>query len=163
MQTVTPAANEVHIIRTINAPRDTVFAAWTTRESLERWFAPHGCTIRFHNYSAAIGGRFLSCIRSPEGHECWCTGEYLEYSVPNKLVMTMSNCDATGEIVDPATIGMDPDWPGTTRLTVTFEDLGGATRITLHQSVAESIARRTGAYPSWLQMFDRLNEVVSKP
>jgi hypothetical protein len=32
--------------------------------------------------------------------------------------------------------------------------------MTLHQTVSESLARRTGAHPSWLQMFDRLDELL---
>jgi uncharacterized protein YndB with AHSA1/START domain len=156
----TPTANEVHIVRTINAPREKVFAAWTNQKSLECWFAPHGCTITFRRYTAGPGGEYFSCIRSPEGHECWCTGSYEVFSPPEKLVMTMSNCDSEGNLVSPVSLGMDPDWPGTTRVTVTLEDLGSSTRITLHQTVDESIAKRTGAHPSWLQMFDRLAESI---
>jgi uncharacterized protein YndB with AHSA1/START domain len=157
----TTTGNEVHIVRTINAPREKVFAAWTSLESLEHWFAPHGCTITFRRYRAAPGGEYLSCIRSTEGHECWCTGSYEVFSPPEKLVMTMSNCDRDGNLVAPAVLGMDPDWPGTTCVTVTFEDLGQATRITLHQTVDEALAKKTGAHPSWLQMFDRLAECVA--
>ncbi|OAI55038.1 ATPase [Planctomyces sp. SCGC AG-212-M04] len=161
MNSTTPAANEVHIVRTINAPRGKVFATWTSQQSLERWFAPHGCSIEFRRFKAEAGGDYLSCIRSPEGHECWCTGSYEVFSPPGKLVMTMSNCDQDGNLVRPTDLGMDPDWPGTTCLTVTFEDVGGSTRITLHQTVDESVAKRTGAYPSWLQMFDRLAESLA--
>jgi uncharacterized protein YndB with AHSA1/START domain len=161
MNTTTPATNEVHIVRTINAPRDKVFAAWTNQQSLERWYAPHGCTIAFRNYRAAQGGEFLSCIRSPEGHECWCSGSYEVFSPPEKLVMTMSICDRDGNIVLPTAVGMDPDWPVTTRVAMTFEDLGSSTRITLHQTVDEALAKKTGAHPSWLQMLDRLADVLA--
>jgi len=154
-------AGEVHIVRTIQAPRDRVFAAWTTREALERWYAPHGCTIQFRSYTPALGGRLLSCITTPDGHECWCTGEYEVFSPPDRLVMTMSVCDRDGKIVEPTAVGMDPDWPVTTRVTVVFEDLGQSTRITLHQTVDESLAKRTGAHPSWLQMLDRLDEQLA--
>jgi len=157
----TSSANEVHIVRTIPAPREKVFAAWTSQQSLERWFAPRGCEITFRRYVAGPGGAYLSCIRSPEGHECWCTGAYEEFSPPEKLVMTMSVCDRDGTIVSPTDVGMDPAWPVTTRVAVTFEDVGGATRITLRQTVDEALAKKTGAHPSWLQMFDRLEEIVA--
>jgi uncharacterized protein YndB with AHSA1/START domain len=160
MNTTAPV-NEVHIVHTINAPREKVFAAWTDQQSLERWYAPVGCTIAFRNYTPAAGGKYLSCIKSPDGHECWCTGSYEVFSPPEKLVMTMSICSADGAIVPPTAVGMDPDWPITTRLTVTFEDLGGSTRMTLHQTVDEALAKKTGAHPSWLQMFDRLAGIVA--
>jgi hypothetical protein len=41
-------------------------------------------------------------------------------------------------------------------VTVTFEEEAGKTRLTLRQNVLESVAKRTGAHPGWLQMLDRL-------
>ena len=55
---------------------------------------------------------------------------------------------------------MDPDWPRETTVTVTSTEHAGKTTMTLHQTVAESLAKRTGAYPSWLEMFDRLSETL---
>jgi hypothetical protein len=46
-------------------------------------------------------------------------------------------------------------------VTVTFEDAGGKTRLTLHQTVSEVVAKRTGAHPSWLAMLDRLAEQLT--
>ena len=56
---------------------------------------------------------------------------------------------------------MDPDWPLETVVTVTFVPKGSRTVLTLHQTVSESLAKRTGAHPSWLQMFDRLAALVA--
>ena len=75
--------------------------------------------------------------------------------------MTMSICDRDGVVRLPSEVGMDPGWPVTTRLTVLFEEVGGSTRITLHQTVDEDLAKRTGAHPSWLQMFDRLESELA--
>jgi hypothetical protein len=58
---------------------------------------------------------------------------------------------------------MDPDWPAETVLTVTFAELAGKTRLTLQQTVLESLAKRTGAHPSWIQMLDRLAEDLAHP
>ena len=49
-----------------------------------------------------------------------------------------------------------PDWPRETVVTVTFAEHAGQTTLTLHQTVRESLAKRTGAHPSWIEMFDRL-------
>jgi len=38
---------------------------------------------------------------------------------------------------------------------------GGKTLLTLQQTVSESLAKRTGAHPSWIQMLDRLAEVLA--
>lgn len=157
MSTTTEApAGAFTITRTFDAPRSLVFRAWTDPDRLARWFAPTGCTIAFRALDPRPGGRFHSCIRTPDGHECWCVGEYREVAPPDRLVFTMAVADAAGDRADPAAVGMDPDWPAETVVTVTFVEAGGQTKLTLHQTVSEALAKRTGAHPSWLQMLDRL-------
>ena len=53
---------------------------------------------------------------------------------------------------------MDPEWPRETVVTVTFAERDGRTTVTLHQTVSEALAKRTGAHPSWIQMMGRLAE-----
>ena len=151
------AEREVLICREFDAPRELVFRAWTDPAHLRRWYAPNGCAVEFARIDVRPGGTFHSCIRSPDGHACWCVGEYREVVAPERLVLTLAVADAQGNRVDPAAAGMDPRWPRETVLTVTFEEAGeGRTRVTLHQTVSEALAKQTGAYPSWLQMLDRL-------
>jgi uncharacterized protein YndB with AHSA1/START domain len=125
-------------------------------ERLMRWYAPVGCTIQFRALDPRPGGTFHSCIRSPEGRECWCRGVYRTVNRPVQIVFTMVVANERGESVEPAAIGMDRDWPLETVVTVTFVPKGGRTVLTLHQTVSESLAKRTGAHPSWLEMLDRL-------
>jgi uncharacterized protein YndB with AHSA1/START domain len=75
---------------------------------------------------------------------------------PERIVFSMCIADEQGNTLGPVEAGMDPDWPRETTVTVTFAEQQGKTRLTLHQTVLESLARRTGAYPSWLNMLDRL-------
>jgi uncharacterized protein YndB with AHSA1/START domain len=148
---------EVHITRVIAAPRELVFRAWTDPAQLPLWYAPHGCTVRFSKLDLRPGGEFLCCIRSPAGHECWCKGTYREIAAPERIVHTMEIADAQGRSITALEAGMDPEWPQQTLLAVTFEELEpGETRLTLRQTVLESLAKRTGAHPSWLEMLDRL-------
>ncbi|WP_010584998.1 SRPBCC family protein [Schlesneria paludicola] len=151
----------VVIERVFDAPRELVFQAWTDREHLANWYAPNGCTITFKTLEIRPGGVFHSCIRSPEGHECWCKGVYLEIEPPTRIVYSMSIADQDGNLAEPVDVGMDPEWPRETTVTVSFLEWGDKTRLTLHQTVREAIAKRTGAYPSWLQMLDRLVDEVT--
>ena len=148
---------EVLITRTFNAPRELVFRAWTDKEQLLRWYAPTGCRIEFRSLESRAGGSFHSCIHIPNGSACWCIGEYLEVDPPNRLVYTMRMADEHGKAVSSASAGKESEWPEVTTVTVTFEDVAGDTKLTLHQTVSEQLAKRTGAYPSWLNMFDRLS------
>ena len=154
--TTPPDEKDVFITRVFDAPRELVFQAWTDPRHLEQWYAPHGCSTHFRKLEFRVGGSYHSCIRIPSGHECWCRGDYLEIVPPERIVFTMAVADAEGNLADPAQMGMDTDWPPQTVVTVTFTEQNGQTEMTLHQTVRESLARKTGAYPSWLQMLDRL-------
>jgi len=156
----TATDREVFIERDFDAPRELVFDAWVDPWRLARWYAPHGCTIEFRRINATPGGTFHTCIRSSEGHECWCIGVFREIVRPERLVCTLGISNKAGDVVDPTDVGMDPEWPRETILTVTFTERNGRTRLTLHQTVSEALAKRTGAHPSWLQMFDRLDELL---
>lgn len=149
----------VVISRVFDAPRELVFEAWTRPEYLVRWFAPRGCTFHIERIDVRPGGGFHSCVRDAS-FECWCVGDYVEIVRPERLVYTLAIADRFGNKVAPSSVGHDPRWPPETRLTVTFEDLNGKTRVTLQQDVAESLAKQTGAYPSWLEMLERLEELL---
>lgn len=151
----------VFITRIFDAPRELVFKAWTDPDQLVRWFAPKDCTIHFSRIDIRPGGGFHSCISNPNFGDCWCRGVYHEIVAPERLIFTMGIADKQGNLVEPSTVGHDPAWPRETTLTVTFENYADKTKLTLHQTVSELLAKRTGAYPSWLQMLDRLAENLS--
>ncbi|MES3019646.1 MAG: SRPBCC domain-containing protein [Bacteroidota bacterium] len=156
----TTERDQVHITRVFDAPRELVFNAWIDPAQLLKWYAPTGCSISFPRIDVKNGGTFLSCIVIPNGKECWCTGTYREVIYPERIVHTMSVSDENGNLISAEEAGMDPEWPEETTLTITFEELDGKTKLTLHQTVSETLAKRTGAYPSWLIMFDRLTDLL---
>jgi uncharacterized protein YndB with AHSA1/START domain len=157
-----PSRQEVVITRDFDAPRELVFKAWSDPEHLMRWFAPKGCTTHFSKMDFRQGGVFHSCIRNPRVHDCWCKGVYREIVVPERIVYTLAVSDENGNLVEPVDVGMDQDWPRETIVTVTFAEHEGRTKLTLHQTVLESVAKRTGAHPSWIEMLDRLAEDLAK-
>jgi len=155
---------DVRIIRLFDAPRDLVFRAWSDPDALKRWYAPQGCSLPFCTVDFRVGGAFHLCIRTPDGADCWSAGVYREIVRPERIVSTMHLADEKGNFLEPSQSHLSkfPDWPREMTLTVTFEDLGATTRMTLLQTVSEALAKRTGAYPSWLSMFNRLDEVLLK-
>ena len=153
---------DVFISRVIDAPREEVFQAWTDPQSLEKWFAPKGCTIHFKQIDIREGGTFHSVIKNPAYKDCWCVGTYLEIVEPERIVFTMVNADEKGNALTAAEAGMDPEWPASTTVTVTFGPLGNKTAFTLHQTVNLALATRTGAYPSWIEMLDILETSLQK-
>jgi uncharacterized protein YndB with AHSA1/START domain len=152
---------ELLITHTFNAPRDVVWRAWSDLDYLKRWHAPAGCVIDFVRFDFREGGGFHSCIKNPAFGDCWCVGVYREIRKPERIVYTMAVADQSGNLVTPATAGHDPEWPAETTVTLTFEERDGKTRLTLHQTVSESLAKRTGAHPSWLGMLGRLDKELA--
>ena len=152
--------DEVYIEETFNASLEKVFKAWTDPEKLVKWYAPEGCTIHFKKIEIKKGGQFHSCISNPQYGDCWCVGEYKEVIPNSKIVFTMINADKNGDPINPAEIGMDRDWPGETLVTVTLTEEHGKTRLQLRQTVLQKLAKKTGAYPSWLQMIENLRALL---
>lgn len=159
--TTTALDKQVVITRVFDAPRELVFRAWSNPEQLMRWFAPRGCTLHISKMDFRPGGSLMTCISNPSFGDCWCKSVYHEIVEPERIVCSMAIVDAEGSSVKPEAVGHDPKWPGETTLTVTFAEDHGKTKLTLHQTVSESLAKRTGAYPSWIQMLDRLTEQLT--
>jgi len=153
--------NEVFIEKTFNASPEKVFSAWTDPDKLMKWYAPDGCTIRFKRIDIKKGGQFHSCISNPQYGDCWCIGTYKEVLPNTKIVFTLINADENGDPIIPSEIGMDPDWPGETLVTVTFTEENGKTKLQLRQTVSQELAKKTGAYPSWLQMLNKMQTILN--
>jgi uncharacterized protein YndB with AHSA1/START domain len=154
-------ARTVRIERMLDAPRELVFDAWTRPEQLLQWYAPRGCTFRIGKIDVRPGGRFHWCISNPSFGDCWCVGIYREVVRPERIVYTLATADSAGNQIEPAQAGHDPRWPRETLVIVTLAEVRGRTRLTLEQNALESLAKETGAHPSWLQMLDRLDELVA--
>lgn len=153
--------NEVYIEETINADIRRVYEAWTNPEKLLQWYAPEGCTIRYKENNVSVGGKFHSCISNPTYGDCWCIGEYRDLTPYTKIVFTLINADENGHPINPVNAGMDPAWPGDTLVTVILsEERTGKTKLQLLQTVSQELAKKTGAYPSWIQMLQKLKSIL---
>ena len=151
---------ELLITHLFDAPQEIVFRAWTDPEKLKVWYAPDGCTIEYRHIEVNPGGSFHSCVHDPIYGDCWITGKYLEVSAPEKLVFTMVLSNEHGNDVASAAAGKPEDWPERLITTVTFEPIKQQTKVTIHQTVLEEEAKKTGAYQSWLKMFNKLSQLL---
>jgi len=152
----------VTITRTLDASRELVFRMWSNPELLTRWYAPRRCRLEVLLFEFREGGEFRYRIREPDSSGCLCSAIFTEIVAPERIVYTMCFADEQGHFVTAKSVGADPDWPDRTTVTVTFVEKDGRTTMTLQQTVRESVAKRTGAYPSWLEIIDRLAEEVSR-
>jgi uncharacterized protein YndB with AHSA1/START domain len=129
-----PAGRELVVERVFDAPRELVFRTWTEPAHLKRWWGPASFTMPFCEIDPRPGGVFLRCMRSPEGRDFWVTGVFREVVVPERLVFTDSFGDSNGNVVPAERYGLGPGWPLERLVAVTFDEVGGATRVTLRHT-----------------------------
>ncbi len=154
-ETTVNTEGELEITRVFDAPRSLVWRAWTEAELLKQWFGPEGFTIPRCTIDLRVGGKFLLCMRSPEGRDMWLTGTYREIGPVERLVKTESMADAEGNIVD-----MGPG-PHETLVTVTLEEEGESrTRMTLRHAGLPEGAAQAGANEGYRGAFETLAAVL---
>jgi uncharacterized protein YndB with AHSA1/START domain len=150
------------ITRVFDAPRETVFKAWSEPERAMRWWGPRGFTTPVCKIDFRVGGKFLNCMRAPDGKDYWSTGVYQEIVVPERIVCTDSFSDAEGNVVPASHYGMVGEFPIEMLVTVTFEDQDGKTKMTLRHAGMPAGENRDGANQGWNESFDKLAEYVVK-
>jgi uncharacterized protein YndB with AHSA1/START domain len=144
-----PADRVLVITRTLDAPRSLVFKAWTESEHMARWWGPRGFKSTVLKNELHPGGTYRIHMLGPDGDH-WTQGVYREVVPPERLVMVGSWADAHG----------NPTRPETT-LTLVFEDLGGKTKLTLHNAVFESVTARDLHQGGWNSSLDCLVEYLA--
>lgn len=160
MEFVRKSETELVFTRTFDAPRDHVWKAWTGPEQVRRWWGPKTYTTPFCEADVRVGGRFLPCMRSGGRTDIWSTGVYREVVPMVKIVVTDSFADEKGNVVPATYYGMSPDIPLEMLITVTFEDQGGRTKLTLRHEGLPAGADHEGARRGWSESFDKLSEVL---
>ena len=123
-----PSDPEFVLSRTFDAPRDLVFRAWTELPALQQWFGVKGMETHSCALDLRPGGRFLYGMRGPEGEGMWARWIFREIVRPSKLVFILSFSDPEGGITRPP---FPANWPHEMLNTLTFEEKGGRTTVTL--------------------------------
>jgi len=156
------AATELVIERVFDAPRELVWNAWTDPELFMRWWGPKGYTCPSCQIDLRVGGTYLNCMRSPEGQDYWSTGVYREIVPLERIVYTDSFADEKGNVVPASHYGMTGDFPLEMLVTVTFEDVGGKTKMTMTHAGLPAGEDKEGAQQGWSESFDKLAEVLAQ-
>ena len=150
----------ITITRTINAPIEKVWDRWTDADQYMCWWGPKGFTAPHAEFDLRQGGRYLSCMRGPDGKEYWDTGTFKEIERLNHIVYTDYFADERGNIVPPSYYGMRGDQPVEMAVQVSLEDLGDKTRLTLEQCGFPDSEMLDQAKLGWNQSFDKLEECL---
>jgi uncharacterized protein YndB with AHSA1/START domain len=159
-QSHTETRQEIVIERVLDAPREKVWEAWTDPEQVKKWWGPKDFTAPSIQSDFREGGTYLWAMRSPDGQDYWNTGTFHEIVPPERLVVTDSFADEKGNVVPPSHYGMAGDHPAEGRVTVTFEDVGGKTRLTVRYEGIAPGETRDLAEGGWNETLDKLAALV---
>lgn len=115
-----PIDREIVLSRVIDAPRSTVYAAWTDPDQIQMWFGPEGMAIQTKEIDLNPGGVWRFDMVAADG---------TRYS--NRMVFLRMEAPALIEVEH----GSDQDNdPGQFRMLVTFDEQSdGKTVLTLRQ------------------------------
>ena len=145
------------ISRTLDAPRELVFQAFTDPKHLSQFWGPKFTTAPVCEVDLRVGGAFRVEMRGPDGAVYPCTGVYREIVPPERLVYVATTADD-----NPCGGGLPPR----SLVTITFAAMRDKTHITIVaqlQSRADVEAAIAGGYSmGWSDSLDRLTELLAR-
>jgi uncharacterized protein YndB with AHSA1/START domain len=141
-----PSDREISMTRVFDAPRELVWKAWTERDRVVEWWGQDGFTTTVREMDVQPGGGWCFVMHGPDGTDYDVNAVFIEVVKPERLVY-------------------DHDEPPF-RVTVTFDEDGGGTRITMRSLFASTKERdrvyEDGAREGGPQMFERLREYLAR-
>ncbi len=155
VETSRPAAPPpVRISRTLHAPRELVFKAWSSAEHVRRWFAPAGFTVPQARVEMRVGGPFEVLMRAPDGVEHLARGAFVEVKEFDRLALDLIVEDVKGRALFRAVTE------------ASFSDALGGTRIEVTQTYTvidpDAAWMAEGAPQGWAQTLDNLSAELQR-
>ncbi len=142
---------ELSITRILNAPRELVWKVWTEPEHIKQWWGPNGFTSTIHKMDVKPGGEWLLIMHGPDGVDYPNKITYIEVKKPERLIYYHG----------------DKDKPEFFRVTVTFEDRNGKTKLHMRglfntKEERDEVVKKYKADEGMEQNIDRLEEYLTK-
>lgn len=147
-----PNKQELFIHREFDAPREMVFKAFTTPETMAKWLGPKDMELEFDYYEGVSGGKYRYFSVDGDGNKFGFNGVIHEVTVPERAIQTFEF------------EGM-PERGHVSMETATFDELpNGRTKLTI-QSVFRSVQDRDGLVMSGMERgvregFEKLDEIL---
>ena len=144
----------VRLSRSLNAPRELVFRAWSSADHVKRWFAPTGFTVPQARVEMHVGGPFEALMRAPDGVTHSVRGTFVEVSEFDRLALDLVVEDTKGHALFRAYTEAN------------FTEALGGTRIDVTQTYTvldpDAAWMATGAPEGWAQTLDKLAAEIAR-
>ena len=136
---------ELVVTRTVNAPANLVFEAWTQAELFRRWWVPKsfGVSLLSCEMDVRVGGQYR-LVFPHEDSTMEFFGTYLEVTPHSRLVWTS-----------------DEGENGVTVTTVTFDETAGKTLVVLNDLYPTKEALETGSTGAMPEALAQLDELLT--
>jgi uncharacterized protein YndB with AHSA1/START domain len=142
---------EIVITRVFDAPRDLVFQTWTDPEHIGSWWGPSGFTTTTHEIDVRPGGVWRFIMHGPDGTDYPNKIVYHEIKKSERLVYDHG----------------DDGERGFFHVTVSFDELGSRTRLTMRSlfttaAERDEVVTKYHAIEGGNQTLDRFGEQLAK-
>ena len=157
------------INRSFNTDINTMFEMWTNPKHFSQWLPPTGFTMEFIKADIKPGGRSIYMMTDGGNTTMYGSAKYQEITKPNRLVYTQDFRDKDDNISRHphaptwpetmlTTITLTEEGPDQTRVTITWEIFGQATR----EEIETFIAAKAGMTQGWTGSFDKLENYLAQ-
>ncbi len=123
------------VTRVFDASLELVWKAWTDPVHVMRWWGPDHFTSPSAKMDFREGGTSIVCMRAPKelgGQDMYSTWLYQKIVPMERIEFIQNLADKEGNLIDPAQLGLPPEFPRDIRTVVTLKDLGnGRTELTV--------------------------------
>jgi predicted enzyme related to lactoylglutathione lyase/uncharacterized protein YndB with AHSA1/START domain len=148
MNTTASQRTDIIVSRLIKAPRERVFAAWTTPSEIMKWFGPDTCHALSAEIDLRVGGEYKFKVKSEMMGETDLAGVYREVNPPSRLVYTWNW--KSGPMAEM----------GETVVTVDFAERNGGTEVQItHTGFVSSEGASQHSY-GWNGCLDKLEKAA---
>jgi uncharacterized protein YndB with AHSA1/START domain len=139
--TVTAEDSVLEITPIFDAPPARVFDAWLTREQWQAWIGPEGVNCEIPLLEPRVGGRYRVTMRMSDGRVIPVAGVFKMIEAPKSLAFTW---------------GWESDEERQSLITITLNDLGGKTELTLRQERLGTVENRDAHGMGWNSALNKL-------
>jgi uncharacterized protein YndB with AHSA1/START domain len=144
-----PSDTELVLQRAFQAPAQVVFDMWTKPEHVRKWYGVRGTTVTVCEIDLRVGGAWRWVVERP-GLEVAFSGVFREIDPPRRIQRTERF----------------ESMPGAESLvTITFEESGGQTTLTLHMLFPNKAGRdaclRSGMDAGVKECFRNIDKLIA--
>jgi uncharacterized protein YndB with AHSA1/START domain len=164
-ETLNVQKEDLVVRRIIDAPVELVWKAWTDTEHVKRWWGPKDYTSPVCKIDLRVGGKFVFCMRAPKeqgGQDSYTAGVYKVIVSMKRLEFTQGLSDRDGNRIDPALVGMPPDFPAEIRTVIEFRAIGDMTELIITEYDWPVSQMMVYSYAGMHQSLDKLGDSLAR-